>query len=71
MFTLFVAVTMLKDFETLDCSIDVFNKNAILGNAPVELLLQVGQLALSWFLKRRQAELMKHANALISFISNE
>ena len=58
MFTLFIAVAVLKDFEALDGTINMLNKNTILGKVPVKLLLQICKFALMRLLKRCKAELM-------------
>ena len=55
-FELFVTVTVLENFEAFDCAVDMFDKNTILRQISVKLLLQNCQFAIAWFLKRRQAE---------------
>jgi hypothetical protein len=54
MLTLFVAVTKLKNFETLDAAVDVFNTDSVTSDLRIEPFLAIGEFSAFWPLVGRQ-----------------
>lgn len=54
MFALFVAVTKLKNLETFDAAVDVFNTGSVAANLRIEPFLVISKFAAFRFLVGRQ-----------------
>ena len=54
MFALFVAVTKLKNLETFDAAVDMFNAGSVTANLRIEPFLVISKFAAFRFLVWRQ-----------------
>ena len=71
MLALFVSVSELQDFETLDTPIDMFDEYSELRQAAVERLLLISQNTFSRLFERYQTIRADSTNALKSFVADQ
>jgi hypothetical protein len=68
---LFVAVAVLKNFETFDATIHVLDEDSVFGHVAIEPPLQFRQRVFLRALERRQTENVKFAKPLITLVSDQ